>query len=70
MENFPIQSIPHPNGKQHKFFERYLDNDLDDLSNFMQQQYYKMENLELKNITAVNDKDVWLQSSSVSTIKW
>jgi hypothetical protein len=70
MEDFPIQSIPHPTGKQHKFFEKYLDNDLDDLANFMQQQYYKMENLELKNITAINDQDVWLQSSSVSTIKW
>ena len=59
-----------PSGKDHKFFERYLDNDLGDLATFLQNQYADMENLSLKGITPVNQKDAWLSSSSVSTIKW
>ena len=59
-----------PTDKEHKFFERYLDNDLSELATFLQNQYADMENLSLKGITAVNQKDAWLSSSSVSTIKW
>ena len=59
-----------PSGKPHKFFERYLDNNLEDLSRFLQKQYVDMENIKLKGISQVNQKDFWLSSASVSTIKW
>lgn len=57
-------------GKDHKFFERYLNNDLDDLSLFLQNKYADMENLKLNGITQVTQRDQWLSSASVSTIKW
>ena len=59
-----------PTGKEHKFFERYLDNDLGQLAEFLQNQYSNMENLNLTGITKVTEKDHWLSSDSVSTIKW
>jgi len=59
-----------PTGKEHKFFERYLDNDLSQLAEFLQNQYSNMENLKLSGITEVTEKDHWLSSDSVSTIKW
>jgi len=62
--------INQPTGKEHKFFERYLDNDLSQLAEFLQNQYSNMENLKLSGITEVTEKDHWLSSDSVSTIKW
>jgi hypothetical protein len=59
-----------PTGKEHKFFERYLDNDLPELAEFLQNQYANMENLKLSGITKVTPRDHWLSSDSVSTIKW
>ena len=51
--------------KPHKFFERYLDNDLDELSNELKKRYDI-----LKDKNKVNAKDLWLASNSLSTIKW
>ena len=62
--------INQPTGKEHKFFERYLDNDLGKLAEFLQNQYFNMENLNLTGITKVTERDQWLSSDSVSTIKW
>lgn len=51
--------------KPHKFFERYLDNDLQELSNELSKRYDI-----IKNSNRVNAKDIWLSSNSISTIKW
>lgn len=51
--------------KPHKFFEQYLDNDLDELSDELNKRYDIIKN---KNKT--NPKDYWLSSNSISTIKW
>jgi len=59
-----------PTGKEHKFFERYLDNDLPELAEFLQNQYSNIENLKLSGVTKVTPRDNWLSSDSVSTIKW
>ena len=59
-----------PSGKPHKFFERILDNDLKELSLFLQDQYSKIENLSMKGISEVGKFDYWKESGSVSTIKW
>jgi hypothetical protein len=67
MENMYMNQ---PTGKEHKFFERYLDNDLPELAEFLQNQYANMENLKLSGITKVTPRDHWLSSDSVSTIKW
>jgi len=67
MENMYMNQ---PTGKEHKFFERYLDNDLPELAEFLQNQYANMETLKLSGITKVTPRDHWLSSDSVSTIKW
>jgi len=56
--------------KPHKFFEKFLDNDLNKLSDFLTETYSKIEKQEIKGISKIDDKDYWLQSQSTSTIKW
>lgn len=57
--------------KPHKFFEKYLDNDLEKMSRYLQDTYNKIENVQLRGITEVDDKkDYWIKSQSASTIKW
>lgn len=56
--------------KPHKFFEKFLDNDLNKLSDFLTETYNKIEKQEIKGISKIDDKDYWLQSQSTSTIKW
>lgn len=57
--------------KPHKFFEKYLDNDLTKLSNFLLKSYNDIESQSLRGISKVDDtKDYWLKSQSTSTIKW
>jgi hypothetical protein len=51
--------------KPHKFFEKYLDNDLEKLSKELQIRYDFID--KNKNITP---NDIWKASNSVSTIKW
>lgn len=59
------------NSKQdHKFFERYLNNDLNILSKELQDRYFMIKNLEVPGVTPVGQNDFWVQSQSVSTIKW
>lgn len=57
--------------KEHKFFERTLDIDLDSLSKFLQEKYELIENAKLPGVTSMeNDKGLWLESGSLSTVKW
>jgi hypothetical protein len=62
-ESNSVSTIPH------KFFERFLNNDLEDLTNFLQFIYEKIENGELidgpKNIGTP-----WDSSGSETTIQW
>lgn len=57
--------------KIHKFFERNLDIDLDELSKFLEQKYKLIENATLTGVTSMeNDKGIFLESGSLSTVKW
>jgi len=57
--------------KPHKFFEKYLNNDLEKLSAFLLEKYNEIETQSLKNITKLDEKkDKFLYSKSISTIKW
>jgi hypothetical protein len=57
--------------KPHKFFEKYLNNDLEKMSDYLLDIYKKIENVELRGITKIDSKkDHWLQSQSASTVKW
>ena len=71
--------------KDHKFFERFLDNDLDGLAKYLQEQYDKIDTATLKGVTELEQRDrdqlgkimynkheyaPWLDSGSLSTVKW
>ena len=56
--------------KPHKFFERFLDNDLEDLAKELEERYVKIKNATLFGVTPVTDQDIWQESNSVSTMKW
>jgi hypothetical protein len=57
--------------KPHKFFERFLNNDLNELSEFLQNQYKLIEEAKLRGVDELNEKDkAWLSSGSISTVKW
>jgi hypothetical protein len=57
-------------GKPHKFFERFLDNDLEDLGKELEERYTKIKNATLFGVTPVTEADIWKESNSVSTMKW
>jgi hypothetical protein len=53
----------------HKFFERFIDNDLEDLVNFLQFQYKRIENGEMIK-GSKNTETPWDSSNSETTIQW
>lgn len=54
----------------HKFFERFLDNDLNILAQELQDRYKKIETAKVLGVTEVKDNEIWKSSNSVSTMKW
>lgn len=54
----------------HKFFERFLDNDLQELTAELQDRYQKIQEAKVAGVTPVGDNEFWKQSNSVSTMKW
>ena len=59
-----------PSQKPHKFFERYLDNDLISLSAELQDRYNKIKKAEVLGVTELKEDEYWKTSNSVSTMKW
>jgi hypothetical protein len=69
MEYIPPKNSTSTSKIAHKFFERNLNNNLDDLANFLHVQYKRIEQGEiLKNDK--NEKSIWDSSGSVTTSKW
>lgn len=56
--------------KPHKFFERYLDNDLDKLSAFLEEKYKLIQSAQLRGVDTLGNEEAWLESGSLSTVKW
>lgn len=56
--------------KPHKFFERYLNNDLDKLSAFLEEKYKLIQEAKLRGVDEVKSEEAWLESGSLSTVKW
>jgi len=72
MQGFNIYNIPKTYNKPHKFFEKYLNNDLNQMTNDLIQVYRDIQNTNLRGVSPVgseNDK-FWIESGSVSTVKW
>ena len=54
----------------HKFFERYLNNNLTVLAAELQDRYQKIEEAKVVGVTPVGENELWKSSNSVSTMKW
>ena len=68
-ENLPLVSTSANKHISHKFFERNLDCDLNNLSLFLHKQYDRIKNGEiLKNDQ--QEKTLWDSSGSITTTKW
>jgi hypothetical protein len=68
-DNFFKDQISLNSNKTHKFFERQLDNDLGDLTNFLQIQYDRIERGEILQNDS-NEKTMWDIAGSITTSKW
>lgn len=66
---FGIDSVSQSN-KPHKFFERYLDNNLGVLADALTDRYEKIKRVEVLGVTPLADDEIWKTSNSVSTMKW
>jgi hypothetical protein len=72
MQGRSIYDMPKAYNKPHKFFEKYLDNDLNKMTTHLIQVYRDMQNATLRGVSPVgseNDK-FWIESGSISTVKW
>lgn len=56
--------------KPQKFFERFLDNDLEKLATDLSTRYELIKNAELLGVTPVSEEEIWKTSGSISTMKW
>jgi hypothetical protein len=56
--------------KPHKFFERYLENDLDKLSKFLTEKYELIQSAKLRGVDELGQEEAWVESGSLSTVKW
>jgi hypothetical protein len=54
----------------HKFFEEFLDNDLDQLTIDLIDRYKKIHNAEVPGVSTLKHDEAWKESNSVSTMKW
>jgi hypothetical protein len=54
----------------HRFFERFLNNDLQELTVELQDRYQKIQEAKVAGVTPVGENEFWKQSNSVSTMKW
>lgn len=65
----PIPSVSQST-QPHKFFETFLDNDLNELAKELEIRYGLIKNAELRGVTPIGSQDFFRDSNSASTIKW
>lgn len=58
--------------REHKFFEKYLDNNLIELSEFLEKKYKEIEEVKVPGVSKLyeNGRELWVESGSLSTVKW
>lgn len=56
--------------KDHKFFERYLDNDLEKMTKELENRYKLIQEAKVHGVTDLGKDEYWLDSGSISTVKW
>lgn len=71
MYNYPLEVKSVSQSTQpHKFFDRFLNNDLNYLGKELDDRYLKIQNAQVLGVTELKDDEIWKQSNSVSTMKW
>lgn len=65
----PLQSVSQST-QPHKFFETFLDNDLEKLKLELLDRYEKINSAEVFGVSELKDDEIWKSSNSVSTMKW
>lgn len=70
--NHDFYNIPKLYNKPHKFFEKFLNNDLDKMSKFLHKKYDQIEQAEVFGVSKLHSEkqEYWLESGSISTVKW
>lgn len=70
MDNFPPLKSVSQSTQPHKFFEVFLDNDLEKLKLELIDRYHKIRSAEVSGVSKLGDNELWQSSNSISTIKW
>lgn len=65
----PLKSVSQSSQK-HKFFERFLDNDLKELALQLSDRYKRIDRAEVPGVSSLGQNELWQSSNSISTIKW
>ncbi len=65
----PLKSVSQST-QPHKFFEQFLDNDLDKLKSDLIDRYHRIRQAEVFGVSELRDDELWKSSNSVSTMKW
>jgi hypothetical protein len=72
-KNFDRNKIQELHGKEHKFFYRDLDLDLNKISKVLHFQYERIKKAEMRGVLPVDfdhpDREIFMESNSFSTIK-
>lgn len=70
--NQDFYSMPKLYDKPHKFFEKFLNNDLDKMSTFLHKKYDQIERADVFGVSKLHSEkqEYWLESGSISTVKW
>lgn len=70
MQNIaPLKSVSQST-QPHKFFEVFLENDLEQLKVELIDRYHKIKSAEVFGVSELKDNEMWKASNSVSTMKW
>ena len=70
MNNSHIPQSVSQSPQPHKFFERFLDNNLNVLTQELERRYQLIETAKLVGVTPIGENEAWKSSNSVSTMKW
>jgi hypothetical protein len=70
MNNVPPLKSVSQSIQPHRFFEAFLDNNLDKLKIDLIDRYEKIRLAEVFGVSELSDNELWKSSNSVSTMKW
>jgi hypothetical protein len=65
----PLKSVSQST-QPHRFFEAFLDNDLEKLKTELIDRYEKIRRAEVSGVGDLREDELWKSSNSVSTMKW